>query len=90
MSVMSLSSPILIASRTWHVGNDEKVSYATLPTYDGQTKLSHYDRRFVMITEKEKKVESNDQEQKNTEDYLEKLKNRGSVKCLIEISTFGI
>ena len=43
-----------------------------------------------MITEEEKKVESNDQEQKNTQDYLEKLKNRGSVKCLIEISTFGI
>ena len=43
-----------------------------------------------MITEKEKKIENNDQEPNKSEDYHEKLKNRGSVKCLIEISTFGI
>lgn len=90
MSAISLRFPIPIASRTWQVGNDEKVSHVTLPTRDGHKKLSHYDRRFVMVTEKKMKVKSNDQELNKSEDYLENLKNRDSLKRLIEISTFSI
>ena len=43
-----------------------------------------------MIKEREKKVGRKHQEPKKSENYFEKLENRGSVKCLIEISTFGI
>lgn len=43
-----------------------------------------------MVTEKKMKGKSNDQELNKSEDYLENLKNRDSLKRLIEISTFSI
>jgi len=43
-----------------------------------------------MITENEKNTEMKRQEPKKSEVYFEKLENRGSIKCLLEISAFGI
>jgi len=43
-----------------------------------------------MITENEKKARVKSQGSKKSKDYFEKTENRGSINCLIEISTYGI